>query len=197
MSLLLKESERNQQEWNRKTRDAVNGVIRRLLGVGATGDRPASPTDGQMFYDDTLKRPVWYNSADAVWRGAEGAGIPSTVTIALAAGAANTMTITMTVKDAGGVTIAAVFMLEWWISEATTGIGLTADTYSGDVTTTTGTEYQEIVTKKHFTGLTNASGVLVASAVASAKPADQYIAVKNPATGKVIVSAASGTNWGA
>lgn len=124
-------------------------------------------------------------------------GAPATVTIALAAGAANTMTITITVVDADGSAVAGVHMLEWWISEAATGIGLTGDTYSGDVTTTTGTEYQEITSKKHFTGLTDVNGVLVGSAVASAKPADQYIAVKNPVTGAVVVSAASGANWGA
>lgn len=122
---------------------------------------------------------------------------PVTIDIALAAGAANTMTATITVLDGAGVAIDAVHMLEWWISEAATGIGLTADTYSGDVTTTTGTEYQQIVDKKHYTGLTDVNGVLVISAVASAKPADQYIAVKHPVTGKVIVSAASGANWGA
>ncbi len=122
---------------------------------------------------------------------------PANVTIALTAGAADTMTITMTVKDAAGATIADVFMLEWWISEAATGIGLTADTYSGDVTTTTGTEYQQIVDKKHYTGLTHTSGILVASAVDSAKPADQYLVVKHPLTNKLIVSAASGANWGA
>jgi hypothetical protein len=121
----------------------------------------------------------------------------ATVGIVLAAGAANTMTATLTVRDAAGAAIDAVHMLEWWISEAATGIGLTADTYSGDVTTTTGTEYQQIVDKKHYTGLTDANGVLVISVVASAKPADQYIVVKHPLTGKLIVSAASGTSWGA
>lgn len=72
MSLFLKEFERTQGEWNRKARDAVNSIIRRLLGVGATGERPPAPTDGQMFYDRTLKLPVWWNSADAEWKDATG-----------------------------------------------------------------------------------------------------------------------------
>lgn len=72
MSLLIKEQERSQQEWNRKARDAVNALIRRLLGVGATGERPANPTDGQMFYDRTLKIPVWWNATDALWKNAAG-----------------------------------------------------------------------------------------------------------------------------
>jgi hypothetical protein len=123
-------------------------------------------------------------------------GRPANVTIALAAsGTTDGMDITFTVVDAAGAAIAEVHMLEWWISEAATGIGLTGDTYSGDVTTTTGTEYQQITDKKHYTGLTDANGVLVALAVASANPADQYVACKHPATGLVLVSEVSGTNW--
>jgi hypothetical protein len=72
MTLRLKEEERSQKEWNRKARDAVNGLIRRLLGRGTTAERPASPTDGQMFYDRTLKRPVWWNGEDAEWKDAAG-----------------------------------------------------------------------------------------------------------------------------
>ena len=36
MSLLIKDSERGQAEWNRKARDATNGLIRRLAGCGPT-----------------------------------------------------------------------------------------------------------------------------------------------------------------
>ena len=121
----------------------------------------------------------------------------ATTTIALAAGATDTMTVTITVKDAGGTAIDAVHALEVWISEAATGIGLTADSYSGDVTATTGTELQEVVSKKHYTYLTAATGILVMSAVDTANPADQYIVVKHPVSGKLTVSAASGTSWGA
>lgn len=119
------------------------------------------------------------------------------VDIALAAGAANTMTITITCLDGAAVAIDAVHLLEVWISEAATGIGLTGDSYSGDVTVTTGTEWEELTTKKHYRVLTDVNGVAVLSAVDSGKPADQYIAVKHPVTGKIIVSAASGANWGA
>lgn len=119
-----------------------------------------------------------------------------TIDIALAASATTDgMDITITVQDENGDAIAAVHELEWWISESAIGAGLTADTYSGDVTTGTGTELQEIVAKKHYKGLTDANGVLVATAVASANPADQYVAVRHPVTGQVIVSVASGTNW--
>lgn len=123
-------------------------------------------------------------------------GMPANVTIGLAAGASNTMTITMTVKDAAGATLAGVYLLDWWISEAATGIGLTADSYSGTVAPTTGTDLQIVVAKKQFRSLTATTGILVVAAVDTAKPADQYVVVRHPVTGKLIVSAVSGTNWG-
>ncbi len=122
--------------------------------------------------------------------------VMATATIALAAGAANVMTVTITVKDAAAATIAAVHRLDMWVSEAATGIGLTADTISGDLTVGTGSELQEIVSKKHYTLLTAATGIIVLSIEDTAKPADQYIVVANPLSGKLIVSAASGVNWG-
>lgn len=74
MTLQIRDEERSQREWNRKARDAVNAAIRRLMGIGATAERPASPSDGQMFYDRTLKQPVWWNGEDAEWKDAAGTG---------------------------------------------------------------------------------------------------------------------------
>lgn len=122
--------------------------------------------------------------------------VVATVSIALAASATTDgMDITITMLDAAGVAIDAVQAFEWWISEAATGIGFTGDTYSGDVTMSVGTESEEIVSKKHYRALTAATGIATITAVDSANPVDQYIAVKHPVTGKVIVSEASGTNW--
>lgn len=122
--------------------------------------------------------------------------LPYTIDIALAASATTDgMDITITVQDNAGAAIAGVHLLELWISEAATGIGLTADTYSGDVTVATGTEWEEIVSKKHYRVLTDANGVAVLTAVDSANPVDQYIAVAHPLSGAVTVSEASGTNW--
>lgn len=72
MKLRLREEERSQREWNRRARDAVNGLIRRLCGEGSTAARPPSPVNGQMYYDNTLKRPIWWNSEDAEWKDAGG-----------------------------------------------------------------------------------------------------------------------------
>lgn len=123
-------------------------------------------------------------------------GAPYTIDIALAASATTDgMQITFTAKDRSGNTIPAVITFLWWISEDAQGEGLTADSYSGDVTTGTGTELAELTSKKLFIGQTTVNGVLVATAVASANPTDQYVCALNPVTGRVHVSAASGTNW--
>jgi len=118
------------------------------------------------------------------------------VSIALAASSTTDgMDITVTVQDAQGATIADVFTLDLWMSEASTGIGLTADTYSGTLTAGTGAILDTHTAKKHFVVQTAATGVFVGTLVDSANPADQYVAVRHPLTGRNVVSAVSGTNW--
>lgn len=125
-----------------------------------------------------------------------GTTTPFNVTIALAASATTDgMDITITVVDADGTAIAAAHALEVWISESSAGVGLTADSYSGTVTASTGAILTAYTAKKHFSVVTAATGIAVMTAVDSVNPADQYVCVKNPNTGKVIVSAVSGTNW--
>ena len=120
---------------------------------------------------------------------------PLTFTVALAASVTTDgMAITITAKNGDGATVAAPVGFEWWISEATTGIGLTADSYSGTVTAGTGAILTALTAKKHFLAATAATGIFVATAVDSANPVDQYVVVKQP-NGKLVVSAASGTNW--
>ena len=72
MSLLIKDSERGQAEWNRKARDSINAVARRMLGSGPSTSRPPKPVIGQMYYDTTLGKPIWRH-ASGVWRDAGGA----------------------------------------------------------------------------------------------------------------------------
>jgi hypothetical protein len=124
------------------------------------------------------------------------AGAPVTFTVALAASATTDgMDITITAKDAAGDTVAATIPVEWWISESAAGAGLTADSYSGTVTASVGAINTALTAKKHFLGVTHTSGILVATAVASANPADQYVCVRKPRGDGVVVSAASGTSW--
>jgi hypothetical protein len=169
---------------------ALEGGAGTAIGKVLPGGLLIDTTGGKSYRNvGTLAAPAWGNVA-------AGADVPATVTVGLAASeTTDGMDITITVKDDQGDAIASVFELEWWISESAIGAGLTADSYSGDVTTGTGTELQEIVSKKHYKGLTDANGVLGATAVASANPTDQYVAVRHPLTSKVVVSGASGTNW--
>lgn len=123
-------------------------------------------------------------------------GIASTVTIGLAASATTDgMDITITAKDAAGNTVAAVHNLEIWMSEAATGIGLTADTYSGDLTASVGAILSAHTAKKHWSVVTAATGIFTATLVDSANPTDQYVAARKPLGGALVVSAASGTSW--
>jgi hypothetical protein len=71
----LNDREQTQDIWNSRAASVVNALLRRLLGVGATASRPNNPTNGQMFYDSTLKIPVWWNTADAEWKDAAGTGV--------------------------------------------------------------------------------------------------------------------------
>lgn len=121
---------------------------------------------------------------------------PATVTVAFAAGAANVMIATLTVKDAAGATIAAHQRLEVYISESAAGLGLTADTISGDATWAANEEIDEVTSKKRFRILTAATGIATLSIEDTAKPSDQRIVIVHPITGKLIVSAA-GNAWGA
>ena len=120
--------------------------------------------------------------------------MPASVSIALAASATTDgMDITITVLDADGVRIPRMHDIRVWISESAIGAGLTGDSYSGTVTASVGTILTAITAKKEFTMVTAASGIAVLTAVASANPTDQYVAVS--INGRVYVSGASGTNW--
>ena len=74
MTLLIKDNERGQPEWNRKARDATNGLIRRLAGCGPTAERPPKAVTGQLYYDTTLGKPIWRHPS-GVWKDASGASV--------------------------------------------------------------------------------------------------------------------------
>jgi hypothetical protein len=119
-----------------------------------------------------------------------------TATIALAASSTTDgMDITITLKQSSGSTLGSIQTLLVFMSETNTGTGLTADTYSGDLTASTGTILMALTAKKAWLVTTTVGGVFAGTLVASANPADQYVVVVHPLSGQHIVSAASGTNW--
>lgn len=114
---------------------------------------------------------------------------PAYVTIALAAGAANSFDATITVKDKDGNTIAARHVLEVWISDDADGNGLTATAASGALTASTGTILTALTAKKHVRLTTAATGIAVLNLVDSAKTQGERVVVTNPASNRPVVSA--------
>lgn len=123
-------------------------------------------------------------------------GAVATVTIALAASATTDgMDITITAKDAAGATLESANELVMFMSESATGLGLTGDTYSGDLTAGTGKILGTMTAKKCWLIQTHTTGIFVGTLVDSANPVDQYVVVVKPQTQGRVISAASGANW--
>lgn len=121
----------------------------------------------------------------------------ATVSWAVAAGASNVCHLTGTIKDAAGATIAASRPLILYISEAATGIGITADTYSTGAAITVGTQLIALTANKAWLINTHTDGTFRIAITDTAKPADQYAVAVNPVNGTLSVSAASAALWGA
>lgn len=105
------------------------------------------------------------------------------------------MDITVTVTDHRGQPVSEPKILDLYMSESATGIGLTADTYSGDLTATSGAILTALTAKKHWRVVTTAAGVFAGTLVALANPADQYVVVGGPDLSGLTLSEVSGTNW--
>jgi hypothetical protein len=120
----------------------------------------------------------------------------ASISWAVTAGASNVCVFTGTLKDAAGATIAASRPLILYISEAATGIGITADTYSTGASITTGTQLIALTANKAWLINTHTDGTFAISITASAKPADQYAVAIDP-QGQLSISAASAALWGA
>lgn len=56
----------------RRFANAINLIIARVTDVGTTAQRPARPVGGQMRWNETTKKPEWWDAASGVWRDAAG-----------------------------------------------------------------------------------------------------------------------------
>jgi len=122
--------------------------------------------------------------------------VAHSIAIALAASATTDgMDITVTVKDADGKAISGIQTLILYMSESNSGAGITGDTYSGALTATTGAILVSWEGKNAYLVATGAGGVFAATLVDDANPADQYVVVIHPLSGRPVVSAVSGTKW--
>lgn len=118
-----------------------------------------------------------------------GVSAPTSITFSPAAGGANVSEVTITVKDGAGATIAGVFNLDVWLSDAATGAGLTATTASGTVTAkaASGAVIGTYTAKKALRVQTLATGVFVLEITDTAKTGF-YVAAEVPMSGRVVVS---------
>ena len=97
-----------------------------------------------------------------------------------AAGGANVCEVTVRCVDHSGATMAGVFHLDLWLSDAATGVGLTATTASGTVTakTASGAVIGTDTTKKALRVQTLATGVFILEITDTAKTGF-YVAASN------------------
>ncbi len=120
--------------------------------------------------------------------------IPADITFAYAAGAANVSEVTITVVDAAGATIAAPFSLDIWLSDAATGLALTATSASGTVQAkaASGEDRETVTAKKHLRVQTLATGIYILEITDTAKTGF-YPAAIVPGTGATAVGAQMAT----
>lgn len=116
--------------------------------------------------------------------------LPQKVAISNAkGGSSNICLVTFQVQDGAGNNVANVTALDVWLSDAATGIGLTATTASGTVGAgTSGTDLAWITASKAARVLTDATGKYILSITDSAKTGF-YPCCSVPGTGKVAVGA--------
>lgn len=178
-----------------------NTALARVVSTSAVRIACSStPTAGDEYLAADTAKDIRLNGrvAQTVYAtSAVAANAATDVTIALAAGASNGMLITVTAVDGNGAAVAAVHNLELWMSESATGAGLTADAYSGSLVASTGAILTTLTAKKHFNVVTDANGIFAGTLTDTAKPADQYVAVRKPVGAALKISAISGVLWGA
>lgn len=104
-------------------------------------------------------------------------------------GSSNICLVSITVQDAKGNALAAVFELEWYLSDSSVGNGLTATTASGAVAASTnnGSDLFNKVSKKANDSITDNTGVYQLSITDTAKTGF-YVAAVCPGTGVTWVS---------
>jgi len=119
---------------------------------------------------------------------------PASFTFTPAAGAANVCDVTIQAVDADGADLAGVYMLDVFLSDAATGLGLTATSASGTVTakSASGAVVGTYTAKKALRVQTLADGSFVLEITDTAKT-EFYVAATLPTVGLPVVSAVLAT----
>lgn len=101
---------------------------------------------------------------------------PVTATLTPAAGASNITNVTIQLKDGSGTALTNAAIVDVWLSDAATGLGITGTAASGTPAPTTGTILGILTAKKAWRVVSNASGVIVLEITDTAKTGF-YVAV--------------------
>lgn len=95
----------------------------------------------------------------------------SQLLFSVAAGSSNVANVTIQAANYEGNSIAGVRNILIWLSDSTSGIGVTSTTASGTVTATTGTDLVDLTAKKAKIIQTDATGKIVLAITDTAKTA--------------------------
>jgi predicted RecA/RadA family phage recombinase len=116
----------------------------------------ATTTNGDTIY--VIHEPIPNSAA------------PDVVTLSPAASTANICLVTIQVKDSAGNNITAPTVIDITLSDAATGVGLTATTASGAVAAgASGTDLGTLTSKKALRSMTDATGKYILSITDTAK----------------------------
>lgn len=124
-------------------------------------------------------------------------GLPVEARLSAAAGSTNICNVTITWHDVDGNQVAPAWLYNVWLSDATSGFGLTATTASGTVQAKSGegTVVGTLTTKKALVVQCKSAGSFVLEITDSAKTAFK-VCVQNPVTGKVYSLTLSSAKYG-
>lgn len=165
----------------------------------------AKPWKGDRIFKDadnvdqiSFIAGLWTAAKSALTKlmSANGKQVIASVSWAVTAGAANICILTGTLKDADGATIAERRIIDAFLSTSSTGVGVSATSYSTGAAVSLGNLIATLAANKAFRVQTGADGIFAISITATGKPATEYAAAVLPLSGDVSVSAASSTHYG-
>jgi hypothetical protein len=118
-----------------------------------------------------------------------GQEIAVAASFSIAAGGANVSEVTVQMQDSEGNDVSGVHHLDVWLSDAATGVGLTATSASGTVQakSASGADIGTLTAKKALRIQTLADGSYILEITDTAKTGF-YVATQVPGTGKADVS---------
>ena len=111
------------------------------------------------------------------------------ILITVAAGASNVCTATLQAQNNEGFNVSLGCIMHVWLSDAATGLGITANANTSEVTAGTGALLGILTTEKSWLIQTDATGKAVLSITDTGKHAT-YIAAQSPHRGPFSVASA-------